>query len=380
MWTLAEAAAVCRLRGDRQRDLEFESESKRLQPAFFVMLWTATEIHADSWLRIGANGRPVDCRCQLCNQKKMFDTPVYKILSPNDTGGARGHQAGIVIPAAIEGFFPDVVGTISAQSPTADVPVLAELVVDGRSVGRVETRYQYQTWGGTRSPERRLTNSLGPLRNEANPDDMVLFARDPERPDLMILTLVRAGSDVYERIFSAYPDRRWGVVPGLPDPVSNNQIREAEQAIRELSDGEFALFDNERSVVEAPVRKKARNAAFRSNLLRVYGATCMVSGEILHTPNGLLNLDAAHIIPVETGGSDDVRNGLLLGKDIHWAFDKGLFSISENHQVLLSGYVRGVDQCEIVKRLEGSLLRTGSSSLSPHPDALNWHREHRFLG
>ncbi|MBS8260484.1 hypothetical protein DYI23_09670 [Roseibium polysiphoniae] len=310
----------------------------------------------------------------------MFDTPVYKILAPNDTGAARGHQAGIVIPAAIEDFFPDVIGTITGESPTADVPVAAELVVDGRSVARVETRYQYQTWGGTRSPERRLTNSLGPLRNAANPHDMVLFSRDPEKPDLMKLTLLRAGSAEYEEIIDKNPTERWGVVPGLPQPVSNRDIRNAQDAIEALNAGEFALFDNERPVLETPVRKKARNSAFRKNLIRAYGTSCMASGDLLETPDGLFNLDAAHIVPVESGGSDDVRNGLLFGKDVHWAFDKGLFSIDDDYEIIVSTFATTSVNCELVKRLDGNTLVSPVGPLIAHLDALRWHRDNRFLG
>ena len=310
----------------------------------------------------------------------MFDTPVYKILAPNDTGRARGHQAGIVIPAAIEDFFPDVVGAITPESPTADVPVEAELVVDGRIVGRVEARYQYQTWGGTRSPERRLTNSLGPLRNAANPDDMVLFSRDPEKPDLMMLTLLRVGVTEYEEIVAKNPGQRWGVVPGLPEPVGNADIRKAQVAIDDLSAGEFMLFDDERPVLETPVRKKARNSAFRRNLIRVYGTSCMASGELLQTPTGLFNLDAAHIVPVESGGSDDVRNGLLFGKDVHWAFDKGLFTVNDSYEIMVSSFAKRSENCELLKRLDGKSLASSFSALMAHLDALKWHRENRFLG
>ena len=32
----------------------------------------------------------------------MLETPVFKILAPNDTGSSPGHQGGIVIPKDIE--------------------------------------------------------------------------------------------------------------------------------------------------------------------------------------------------------------------------------------------------------------------------------------
>lgn len=126
----------------------------------------------------------------------MFDSPVFKKLAHNDTGAAVGHQGGFVIPKDIDDFFPDVAGAISAKTPTIDVPILADLVVDGKLVDRVETRYQYQSWGGTRF-ERRLTSNLGPLRNIAVAGDIVLFARDNQDGNRFILTLLKQGSPEY---------------------------------------------------------------------------------------------------------------------------------------------------------------------------------------
>ena len=46
---------------------------------------------------------------------------------------------------------------------------------------------------------------------------------------------------------------------------------------------------------------------------------CAVTGE-----KTLPVLDAAHILPYSKGGSHDVRNGLLLRRDIHSLFDRRL--------------------------------------------------------
>lgn len=51
--------------------------------------------------------------------------------------------------------------------------------------------------------------------------------------------------------------------------------------------------------------------------------SCAISGETMREL-----LDAAHIIPVAEGGSDEVENGLLLRADIHRLFDAGYFQIN----------------------------------------------------
>lgn len=310
----------------------------------------------------------------------MFDTPVFKILAPNDTGERPGHQGGIVIPKGIEEFFPDIVGAISAKTPTADVELLADLIVDGRLVEKVRTRYQYQTWGGTRSPERRLTANLGALRNVARGGDIALFSRDLDSPDRMQISLIRQGSADHTSILAANPLSRWGVVSNLPAPASNAQLRTAQREIDALQAADFSLIDANRPVLESFTKRKARNAVFRKKLLSNYGAICQATGEFIVSPKKATNVDAAHIVPVEMGGTDDIRNGILLSKDLHWAFDLGLFGISDDYRVIVPDRHLNPKTNLPLSRIAGRNLQFGNSALRPHVSALEWHRVHRLGG
>ena len=60
----------------------------------------------------------------------------------------------------------------------------------------------------------------------------------------------------------------------------------------------------------------ARSAGFRDACLELHGARCMVCGD-----KRLAVLDAAHIVAVADGGSDDSSNGLVLCATHHRAFD-----------------------------------------------------------
>ena len=42
------------------------------------------------------------------NDLVEFDRPLFKKLAHNDTGMAAGHQAGVVIPTAMDRFFPQL--------------------------------------------------------------------------------------------------------------------------------------------------------------------------------------------------------------------------------------------------------------------------------
>ncbi len=140
----------------------------------------------------------------------QFDQPLFKKLANNDTGSSKGHQGGIVIPKKIEHYFPFLDVPEGPANPTADRHVRAVLVVGNEQVGLVDTRYQYQTWTGTRL-ERRLTGNLGPLRNKAAGGDYLLIERGLDDPDFYRLTLRcvdREGEDQENPTSRPLPNQR----------------------------------------------------------------------------------------------------------------------------------------------------------------------------
>src|SRR5271157_84388 len=98
-----------------------------------------------------------------------YDAPFFKVLARNDTGETRSHQAGLVIPTGMTQYFPHLAVT---RGPTSDHQITADLYDGDNYVGRVETRYQVQTWGGTRPGEHRLTRNLTPLLQRARAGDL----------------------------------------------------------------------------------------------------------------------------------------------------------------------------------------------------------------
>ena len=139
-----------------------------------------------------------------------FDKPVFKILAHNDTGGAPGHQGGVLIPKDLESYFPPLVNQCTPSQPTVSAFITAELFIGSTPLGQVQTRYQYQTWGATRSPERRVTGNIGELRSRAKKDDILLFEKDVANSLRYRLTLVRKGTPSYNSIISVAPGHRWG--------------------------------------------------------------------------------------------------------------------------------------------------------------------------
>jgi putative restriction endonuclease len=108
-----------------------------------------------------------------------FDAPIYKVLANNDTGAARGHQGGFVLPKELEDYLPLLRNKTSFTVPTVDLTITADLFDGADYLDTVETRYQYQTWGGARPPERRVTRNLSALLNRAKGGDILLIVVAP---------------------------------------------------------------------------------------------------------------------------------------------------------------------------------------------------------
>jgi hypothetical protein len=104
-------------------------------------------------------------------------------------------------------------------------------------------------------------------------------------------------------------------------------------------------------------------------VLKRYGSKCAVCSIKIDNL-----LSASHIIPVgEKGGSDDVRNGLILCHNHHRAFDDFLFSIDPKTNRLVFRQ-KGPSMFELKIEIDCiSPLRN-----TPHIDALQW-RHKKFM-
>ena len=134
----------------------------------------------------------------------------------------------------------------------------------------------------------------------------------------------------------------------------------------------------ERPVVERLLRRSYRDIAFRRKVRDAYDYRCAISGLRLRNGGGRPEVQAAHIRPVEHGGSDSVRNGLALSGTLHWMFDRGLISVAEDCSILVS---RNKVPADVVDRLllpGGKLIPPPDPTDAPHPENLRWHRENIF--
>lgn len=189
--------------------------------------------------------------------------------------------------------------------------------------------------------------------------------------------LARGG--VVQRAVRRLPDAEFSRIVSLGLPADLVE-REARRYDPVATFGEPAMaFD--RPVMERLTNRPYRDALFRKLVIDAYGDRCAISRLRLRNGGGRPEVQAAHIIPVEAGGPDTIRNGLALSGTLHWMFDRGLITVAgseENYRILISH--NKVDRDTTMRLIgDGGRLTTPIDPRHhPHPEYLRWHRENRF--
>lgn len=305
----------------------------------------------------------------------QWDAPFFKRLANNDTAAARGHQGGMVVTQDLRQFFPVLEGRPSANNPTIDRTISAEMFVGIKQVAQGPMRYQFQTWGGTRSPESRITEGFGPLHRRAVGGDILVVQRRADSFDHFRMILVRKKTKTFREIENVIGARNRGALYENEQPVTEVELNTAVKELNRLATQNFILTQAIRRI-ELRQLRVARSTAFPLLVRREYNFRCCVSGVQIQTPNYIHEVEAAHVVPVTAGGTDDVRNGLSLSRSLHWAFDRGLFGIKPDRTVYLPRQVRNMKENPFLKQFSGKAVAlTRTEKFRVHEDALRWHRE-----
>jgi putative restriction endonuclease len=117
--------------------------------------------------------------------------------------------------------------------------------------------------------------------------------------------------------------------------------------------------------------------AFRLLVTDTYRRRCAVTEE-----RTLPALDAAHVRPYAEGGAHEVRNGLLLRRDIHSLFDRGYVTVTPDMRFEVSGRIKEeFENGRHYYALHGGQVHVPNDlTRRPDPQMLTWHNENRFLG
>ena len=218
----------------------------------------------------------------------------------------------------------------------------------------------------------------------------------------MYLALIEPGS--YLPLERQVPFRVGGEV--VERGVLNEQSRisgRAQSAVRPLSDMDFnriidlglsikgdlalagvaeeqAQFDIPRDREIMLTSRIVRERVFRTKVLEAYDCRCALTGFKFINGGGLAEAQAAHIKPVQADGPDIVTNGIALSGTVHWMFDRGLLSLTDDLTILFSALINDIDGARKIINPSGQAILPVNPAFRPHPRFLEWHRANCFKG
>jgi len=131
----------------------------------------------------------------------------------------------------------------------------------------------------------------------------------------------------------------------------------------------------ERRIEQILLNRKIRDAAFRDEVCDAYENRCAVTRLQIINGGGRAEVQAAHIIPVASGGLDVVQNGLALCGTAHWLFDRHMISITDDYRLLVSHNKIPTEFRNLFKAQLDRIHLPFDEELWPKPSYLRHHRE-----
>lgn len=113
--------------------------------------------------------------------------------------------------------------------------------------------------------------------------------------------------------------------------VSDTQANDVIEAVR--NSPLPSIIERQRTITT--VLSRPGQPRFRKQVLKLSDNQCLLTGEKISEI-----LEAAHIIPVTSGGTDEKDNGICLRVDIHRLFDSGNIRIQPNGELKFSDAVK----------------------------------------
>jgi putative restriction endonuclease len=166
---------------------------------------------------------------------------------------------------------------------------------------------------------------------------------------------------------------------GLMDPEPElPRVGKIEPALSLLGENQQEPFEGPVDRATMLVVRKVRDAKFRRAVLHVYEGRCALTGMRLVNGGGRLETEAAHIMSVGDGGPDAVNNGIALSGTVHWMFDRGLISLSDAGDILLSSKINDRDGVESMIYPDRRARWPSTPAHRPHRRYLEWHRNECF--
>ncbi len=318
-------------------------------------------------------------------------------LNANELGIRRGQARGagrfFLVAKTCVSFFPPLSEVmlndhvlLSVIPPFANEPVLTNYVYRNSkhaTLDENEDRDEYRIY---------LNSANDPDHSFYHPNDIVVFVKivPPDAPEGLTYKLFkyaegdREYSQLASLLASADPRRGTHAVVALNEVTflgGLSKITIGKKIIpKEILEEAFR-----EPVEHAPVTEEdkyettrvVRSRSFRDLILYFYEDKCAITGsDLVIEHKEFKNLEAAHILARASGGGSHPSNGLALERNLHWAFDKGFFTLTKDFKVDVHANAQKIPYLKSKHGLPIFLPQDSRSR--PNQDSMAWHRKNVF--
>lgn len=248
-------------------------------------------------------------------------------------------------------FFPPL--TETELNNTILIPIITPETKEKVYCSFVYHNSKYHTdkfTGQPRDEYRLYMNSgIDPERKYFRPDDIVVFTKHQTEELIPIyeLFLFRQKNKKYNKLLNIIKKSSLRGNHALYDksldfisqtPIAENIVTvipdEIKKVVIEKQKEAKAIEVSKDNVEQKRGANLFNSVSFRDFVLFGYENKCAITNTAIYY-DALINLEAAHIKPKSHFGSFLPCNGIAMSRDIHWAFDKGMFTITDDFEVLV---------------------------------------------
>lgn len=123
-----------------------------------------------------------------------------------------------------------------------------------------------------------------------------------------------------------------------------------------------------------------RGTIFRREIVKLYDETCCMSGLRVSATFTITMVDACHIEQFAKTFNNHPTNGIALCPNLHRAFDRGVVSVNDNYEVILSkSFKENLESDYGFHKLAGKpIILPTNSEYNPSLESFAWHRKNVF--
>lgn len=200
-------------------------------------------------------------------------------------------------------------------------------------------------------------------------------------PNLASLLLIRESRDVLKQIIlkTYFPQKFTQPIDGQEDSYLDDLRNEVYEPSAEYKTKLLNLkkrLDPETYQIEV----YNRGTIFRREVVKIYNESCCVSGLRVSALFTITMVDACHIVPFSKDFDNSLSNGIALCPNLHRAFDRGLISVNDHYEVILSNDFKENIQSEYsFSKIEcKTILLPNDKDFWPSLANFEWHRKNVF--